>query len=339
MPFGRHLYFLIVIIGKGQPAFAAAAWGTWLVRRASWNQPPFGSSSIGAAPFGRSVFAQAASSFIAASILIIWASGGSLTLLWSLVYAAVLTAVAAFAGRHLRSEVTAPLPELAAVTALAAFFGFDPIYMLYGKPLLLSAAVATVCAFILYKVSLIGKTAAPAFAIYGTVVYFALDSSGFAFFVIFLVICETGDMINKRPDNMRLMNRPGLFSARALPAILLAAVSVGWEDPFLFYLAFAGSLSAAAFMQWFPAISEKPPGGLTGLKNFITAFVGASITAICALWFNFIPYEAIHIVLLAGVTPVFAPHLAMSLAKPEKEAIYIPALIGAAAAAFLHNIF
>jgi len=332
------VFFLIVIAAKSQPAFAAAAWGTWIVRKASLNLLPLGGNSIGAPP-GRSVFAQAASSFIAAAILIILASGGGLTLWRSLGYAALLAAVAAFASRHLRSEVTAPLPELAAVTALAGFFGFDPIYMLYSKPLLLSAAVATVCAFLLYKVSLIGKTAVPAFAIYGTVVYFALDSSGFVFFIIFLVVSEIGDWINKRPDNVRLMNRPGLFPARALPAILLAAVSAGWEDPFLFYLAFAGSLSAAAFIQWFPAITEKPPGGMAGLKNFITASLGASLIAVCASLFDFIPFEAIHIVLLAGVTPVFTAQLAKSLADPEKGAKYIPALLGAAAAAFLHNIF
>lgn len=332
------VFFLIVIVCKSQPAFAAAAWGTWLVRETSLNLPLLGGNSIGTAPSARSVFAQAAASFVVASILIIWASGGTLTLWLSLGFAAVLLAVAAFVSRRLRSEVAAPLPELAAVTLLAGIFGFNPIYMLYGKPLLLSAAVAGVCAFLLYKVSLIGKTAVPAFALYGTIVYFALDTSGFAFFIVFLIICETGDKINKRPDNLRLMNKPGLFSARALPAILLAAVSVGWEDPFLFYLAFAGSLSAAAFMQWFPAISEKQSGGITGVKNFITGSVGASLMAICASLFNFIPSEAILIVLLAGVTPILTKQLTRPLAKPEKDAKYIPALLGAAAAAFLHNI-
>ena len=323
------MLFLIVIVGKSQPAFAAAACGIWFVRKASLSPPLL----------GRSVFTQAAAGFIAASILITVASGGGLTLWRSLGFAAVLSAVAALAGRHLRSEVTAPLPELAAVTALAGFYGFDPTYMLYGKPLLLSAAVGSVCAFLLYKVSMIGKTAAPALAIYGSVVYFALDFSGFAFFIIFLVVSEIGDWINKNPYDVRLMNRPGLFSARALPAVLIAAVSAGWEDPFLFYLAFAGSLSAAAFIQWFPATTEKPPGGTAGLKNFITASLGASLMAVCASLFDFIPFEAIHIVFLAGVTPVFTAQLAKSLARPERDAKYIPALLGAAAAAFLHNIF
>ena len=321
--------FLIVIIGKSQPAFAAAACGTWIARKASLSLPSL----------GRTVFAQAAAIFIAAAILIAWAAGGGLTLWQSLGYAALLAAVVVSVSRHLRSEVMAPLPELAAVTVLAAFFGFDPKYMLFGNPLLLSAAVASVCALLLYKVSLIGKTALPAFVIYGTVVYFALDTSGYVFFIIFLIVCETGDMINRKPDNVRLMNRPGLFPARALPAVLLAAVSAGWEDPFIFYLAVAGSLSAAAFVQWFPAISEKPPEGMAGLKNFITASLGASVMAIGASLVNFIPFEEIHIVLLAGVTPVFTAQLAKTLADPEKGAKYIPALLGAAAAAFLHNIF
>ena len=329
------LFFLIVIIGQGQPAFIAAAWGTWIVRKAL-TDPVI---SVVGASTGTAQVGLAAASFFIAFILISWTSAGSLTFWWSLTFAAALSAVATFVSRYLRSEVTAPLPELAGVTALAAIFGFNPIYMLYGQPLLLSAGVATVCAFILYKVSLFGKTVAPAFAIYGTVVYFAFDASGFAFFITFLILCETGDRINKRPDNVRLMNRPGQFPARALPAILVAAVSVGWEDPFLFYLAFAGSLSAATFMQWFPEITEKPAEGLTGLKNFITGSIGASLMAISASLFYIIPSEAIPIVLLAGVSPILTTHLTRTLAQPDRDAKYLPALFGAAAAAFLHNIF
>lgn len=325
------LFFLIVIISESQPAFAAAGWGSWIVRNALKELPHPVSGYTGTA--------RAASIFFIAFILISWASGGNVTLWWSLMFAAVLTAVAIFVSRQLRSEVTAPLPELAAVTLLASLFGFNPVYMLYGQPLLLSAGVALVCAFILYKVSLIGKTVAPAFVIYGTVVYFAFDSSGFAFFITFLIICETGDRINKRDDNVRLMDGPGQFPARALPAILLAAVSVGWEDPFLFYLAFAGSLSAATFMQWFPKAAKKPPAGITGLKDFITGSVGASLMAISASLFYLIPSEAIPVVLLAGVSPILATPLTKALAQPDRDAKYLPALFGAAASAFLHNIF
>ena len=333
------LFFLIVIVGADQPAFAAAGWSAWIVRKAFIESAPSVSGLTETASTRTPVFVQTASIFFIAFILIFWTSAGSLTLWKSLTFAAILSLVAIFTSRHIRSEVSAPLPELAAITALASVSGFNPIYMLYGQPLLLSAGVATVCAFLLYKVSLIGKTVAPAFAIYGTIVYFAFDTSGFAFFITFLIICETGDRINKREDNVRLMNSPGQFPARALPAILLAVVSMGWEDPFLFYIAFAGSLSAAAFIQWFPETTEKPESGLTGLKNFVTGSVGASVMTICASFFYFIPSQALPIVLLAGISPVLTTHLKNALAQPDRDAKYLPALFGAAAAAFLHNIF
>ena len=322
------LFFLIVIICQSQPAFAAAAWGTWLLRKAPIYPPPS----------GRTVIAQTASCFILASILIAWTSAGSLTLWQSLVFAAILAAVAALMNDRLRSDVTGPIPELLSVTVLACIYGFNPIYMLYGQPVLLSAGLASICAFLLYKVSLIGKTAAPAFAIYGTIVYFAFDTFGYAFFIMFLIVCETGDKINKRSENVRLMNNPGQFPARALPAILLAAVATGWEDPFVFYLSFAGSLSAAAFMQWFPGTLEKESTGITALKNFATGSVGASLMALIASLFNFIPTEAIHIVFFAGITPLLTAPLSKALAMPERDGKYIPALFGAAAAAFLHKI-
>ena len=324
------IFFLIVIIGQGQPAFIAAAWGTWILRKALTELPSSG---------GWAVFARPASSFIIAFALLFWTSAGTLTLLSSLTFTAVLLAVAAFVRSRLRPEDTAPLPELAAVTVLAAMYGFNPVYMLYGQPLILSAGVATVCALLLYKVSLIGKAVAPTFAIYGSIVYFAFDTSGFTFFIVFLIICETGDRINKRDDSVRLMNRPGQFPARALPAILISAVSLGYEDPFLFYLAFAGSLSAATFMQWFPEVTGKQAEGITGLKNFIRGSIGASLMAICASLFYFIPSEAVPIVLLAGVSPILTIHLAKTLAEPERDAKYLPAIFGAAASAFLHNIF
>jgi hypothetical protein len=218
---------------------------------------------------------------------------------------------------------------------LAGILGFNPLNMLYGQEPWLSLAVALVSSFFLYKIGLFGKRAAWLFTIYGAVVFFTLDKPGYAFFILYLLISEAGQRINRMPDNMRLMNIPGQFASLVFPATVVAAFSIGWDDPYGFYIAFAGSLSAAAFIQWNPARENPPEGSRAALRNFFIGFIGAALTGLCAVLLQFIPVEAVHIVLLAGISPPLAAQLVNVLGKPERDGKWLPAIFGAATAAFL----
>lgn len=327
--------FLIVIACKNQPAFAAAAWGVWCWRKAAADFWP-GANGPGKTGLSDRAVLQTVFGFCAAFILIRWTAADAIGILPTLGFAALMAATATAVDGLARLGETGPLAELAAVALPVALLGFNPPNILYGQDVWTAFAVAGVGAFALYKTGTLGKKAAWLFTAFGTVVFFALDTAGFILFFMFQVISEAGGRINKQRGGRPEMNDAEQFVAKAFPAVLLAAVSTGWADPYLFYMAFAGSLGAAAFYSWNPAVLE-PHGKALSVKNSVKGLAGLSLTALCAILFQFIPINELHIVLFAGAAAILSTVLTGILKNPERDGKWIPAILGATAMAFMQN--
>ena len=328
--------FLIAVTCKNQPAFAAAAWGVWCWKKAATDFWPSGNGPGKTMLSDRAVL-QTVFGFCAAFILITWTAAGAIGILPALGFAALMAATAAAVDGLVWTGESGPLAELASVVLPVSLLSFNPLNMLYGQDVWTAFAVAGVSAFVLYKTGTLGKKAAWLFTAFGTVVFFALDTSGFILFFMFQVISEAGGRINRQRGTPPHTSGAESFVAQTFPAVLLAAVSTGWADPYLFYCAFAGSLGASAFYSWNPAVLE-PHAEPVSVKNSLKGLAGLSLTALCAILFQFIPINGLHIVLFAGAAAMLSTVLTGILKNPERDGKWLPAILGGAAAAFMQQM-
>lgn len=324
-------FFLMAVVCKQHPALMAAGVGMWMWRKAALLL--FAESGhVFAFPFVAVV--RLVAGFCSAAVLILWTGTYDFTL--AFFASAIMALVAALADAVLNPKNHAPLAELAATLFAVSILGFHTANLVYLQNLWLALGGALVAAVFFYKTGLLEKAALWLFVACSVVIGISLGWPGWLLYFVSLLMRGAGWRSSKQNGAVQI---PQKFAAHSFPATMFAALSAGWDTPFVFYFAFAGSLSALAFHDFYQVMAGASPdepsysGSVDIRRSFSRGIIGITIISACAVSSKFIPMGGLYILLLAGISPLTAPAFGGMLAKPGRDAVWLVPFLGAAVAA------
>ncbi|MBI5177981.1 MAG: hypothetical protein HZA04_01815 [Nitrospinae bacterium] len=217
--------------------------------------------------------------------------------------------------------------EVASAGALAILFGLDAANLVFLRSPVNAAFISIAAGFLMYWMGITRKGTAFIFSAAGTAIFAGAGHEAFSLYFLFTLLMEAGGRLRFPEEGT---GPPPSFWVLSFIASACATVAAGADDPFPFYFALAGALSAGVFHIWSGA-------GRQNGKIFWGMGGASLLSAFC--WMTaFIPSAGAPLVLLSSVAAYFAPMGESALEHPGRDGQWMMAGAGALAAVALFAV-
>lgn len=311
---------VLVVVWHDFPGIASAVLAGWAYRGIS-SRYGFLKDSPSKQFFIELVFSLAA---------FIWGSGDGLAPFnyWILPQVVALSILSRGLAVRLRSGSGVLAGEALSAVLVAGFAGMDAAFVVFARNPFHTMLMSAILAYVLNGAGVLGRLSTWVFFFSGSLIFTFSGQDGFIFFFLFTMTLLASERL--WPD----FDAEPLYNLSSFVASMMAVASIGKENPFSSYLMVGGLFSASALLAW----SGAGAGGGKGFRGFVYGMGGAGVVAASAWVSSFVPYNAMPVVLAAGLSAMLTPYLEVVLEDAGRDRNWLVAAVGAFSAGFIFKM-